>query len=617
MKLAGQYMVTSLLLLLGSVLFPASTSAEKLAFPALKPVTQAGSPAIAFTFVPRYGDRIGVLYGQVSNVNPVQNKIATYIKVSGGWWNKPFAATPTVAIHADGSWSCDITTGGIDEQATDIIAFAVPQSYSPPLTSGASVLPTEIYAHSIAYIQASRSPNDRILGLDYGPYRAGQMPGGSSPTPAQIGEDIGLIAQKVQVIRIYGSQGVSSTIVAQAQSHDIQVVLQAWIDTDTVNNQMEINAAIALANTYSNVIAVFVGSEVLMRNDVSETTLIGYINQVRNAISVPVGYADDDYRWLNPIRPNLLNAVDWIGLDLYGFWNCLDVTSSAQYVQNQWQLIKTNPSFAGKRILVAETGWPNAGSNSSCQSPVFGTESTQAQFVNDVLSLAQSNNMDLFLFEATDEPWKCNSEPIVGCHWGLLNQSRNPWQGWNQLSDIWPLNLITPANGIITNDATPMLSWGAIPNATTYGLQIDNNSDFSSPTINTNNNQINYTPAISLSNNVYYWRIQTHWGNWSNSSTFTVDTTYLIAAPERNFYTTQTPTLCWNRVSWATGYLIQVDDIKPILNPFEFSTTVSPDTLCVTTSSLAVGKHYWWVSAMNGNIQGGWSNIDSFVVTSP
>ncbi len=615
MRLTVRYVITSLIMfLLSLTVFPKSIAAEISPFPALSPAQQAGVPSIVFTFVPRYGDRNGILYGQVTNINPVQNKIATYIKVNGGWWNKPFAATPTVAIHTDGLWSCDITTGGTDELATDIIAFVIPQSYAPPLTSGAGGLPGELYSNAIAYVQTARSSNDQILGLDYGPYRAGQVPGGSSPTSAQIAEDMALMAQKVQVIRIYGAQGIGATMVAQAQSHGIQVVLQAWIDTNTTNNQHEIDAAISLANAYSNVIAVFVGSEVLMRNDVSEATLIGYITQVHNAVSVPVGYADDDYRWLN--HPNLLNVVDWVGLDLYGFWNCIDVTSAAQYTRTQWQNIKNAPAFAGKRILVAETGWPNAGHNANCTS-VIGSESAQAQFVNDILSLAQSDSMDLFLFEATDEPWKCNSEPLVGCHWGLLNQNRRPWSAWDKLPDFWATHLIAPADGVITNDPTPTLSWGAVPRTTGYRLQIDDNSDFSSPIINIDWGQTSYTPTISLANGQYYWRVQTHWGNWSNSSIFTVDTTYLVAAPERNFYTTQTPALCWNRVSWATGYVIQVDNTKPIVSPFEFSTTVSPDTLCVTTSSLAVGKHYWWVSAMNGSKQGGWSNIDSFIVKFP
>ena len=48
---------------------------------------------------------------------------------------------PLTPLRTDGSWTCDITTGGLDEQATQIAAFVVPQDYSPPQLGGQTELP--------------------------------------------------------------------------------------------------------------------------------------------------------------------------------------------------------------------------------------------------------------------------------------------------------------------------------------------------------------------------------------------------------------------------------------------------------------------------------------------
>lgn len=455
--------------------------------------------------------------------------------------------------------------------------------------------------------------DDRLFGLNYGPFRAGQTPGGTSPTPAQIAEDVALMAQKVQVIRIYSSQGISQTIVAEAQTRGVQVIIQAWIDQNTENTQREIDAAIQLANAYPNVIAVLVGSEVLMRGDVSEAALIGYLDQVRTAVSVPVGYADDDYRWLN--HPNLLAAVDWVGLDLYAFWNCLPLAQAAEYTRTQWQQVRTTAGFANKRVLVMETGWPNAGYNTACPGVAVGTEAAQAQFVSDMLPLAQTEDMDLFLFETADELWKCTYEPVVGCHWGLLKDNRTPWLGWNELPDLSPVQLLDPAQGEIVVTAKPLLRWSAVPNAAKYTLQIDDNSDFSSPAVSATTTTVQYTPGISLPAGLYYWRVRAHWGNWSDSRSFTVD---LTAAPQRNRYTTVTPTLCWNRVTWAAEYELQVDSQLSFSSPLDYSQQVAPDILCRETSALTPGKHYWRVRAKRSSgTWGGWSAVETFVIAVP
>jgi hypothetical protein len=113
-----------------------------------------GTPAIAFTSVPSRGSRAD-LHGQVLHVHPREFNVAVYIYVSG-WWTKPYFAQPLTAIRADGSWTADITTGGIDELATAIAAYLVPGGYQPPLLGGASALPASLETNAAAKVVVSR-----------------------------------------------------------------------------------------------------------------------------------------------------------------------------------------------------------------------------------------------------------------------------------------------------------------------------------------------------------------------------------------------------------------------------------------------------------------------------
>ena len=114
-----------------------------------------GTPAIELTAVPPIGSSED-LRGQVWHVAPGDYGVAVYIKVLGGWWTKPFWNNPVTSISCDGSWVCDITTGGSDPQATDIAAFLIPLTYTPPTAAWDGVLPAELYVNSVAYVEVKR-----------------------------------------------------------------------------------------------------------------------------------------------------------------------------------------------------------------------------------------------------------------------------------------------------------------------------------------------------------------------------------------------------------------------------------------------------------------------------
>lgn len=80
---------------------------------------------------------------------------------------------------------------------------------------------------------------------------------------------------------------------------------------------------------------------------------------------------------------------------------------------------------------------------------------------------------------------------------------------WGSWSDTWSLTippsdlsapaLLSPAHNSQTSDATPQFCWAAVSGATNYWLDVDNDSNFSSPEISQNVGNVTcYTPAEAL-----------------------------------------------------------------------------------------------------------------------
>lgn len=116
-----------------------------------------GDPEIEFTAVPAYGNSSN-LKGQVWHVRATEYRVVVYIKVEGGWWTKPYWSNPRTLILPDGSWECDIVTGGLDQVATEIVAYLIPVGYDPPLMGGGSTLPEALDENAVAQTSVTRTP---------------------------------------------------------------------------------------------------------------------------------------------------------------------------------------------------------------------------------------------------------------------------------------------------------------------------------------------------------------------------------------------------------------------------------------------------------------------------
>ncbi|MGO8757450.1 MAG: hypothetical protein ACLQG3_04930 [Terracidiphilus sp.] len=116
----------------------------------------AGTPSLAFTHVPGLGSTDN-LSGQVAHVAPADDYVAVYIHVgTQGWWIKPTFADPKTTLACDGSWTADVTTGGDDTQADTLVAFLLPDDFTPPELGGEADLPQTLYTNAIADASVTR-----------------------------------------------------------------------------------------------------------------------------------------------------------------------------------------------------------------------------------------------------------------------------------------------------------------------------------------------------------------------------------------------------------------------------------------------------------------------------
>ena len=114
------------------------------------PINGAGIATITFTSVPSLGSTDPVT-GAVNHIGPFDGYVALYIKVSGNWYEKPYANAPLIAVATDGSWSVNYTTGGqSDTTASQIVAYLFPVTYLPPPVLGIPNLPSEFDTKALA-----------------------------------------------------------------------------------------------------------------------------------------------------------------------------------------------------------------------------------------------------------------------------------------------------------------------------------------------------------------------------------------------------------------------------------------------------------------------------------
>ncbi|MBW7931218.1 MAG: beta-(1-3)-glucosyl transferase, partial [Gammaproteobacteria bacterium] len=258
----------------------------------------------------------------------------------------------------------------------------------------------------------------RIQGFAFSPYQSGQdAVAGDFPSTQQIESDLVLLKNRTRSIRTYTTDGTIGEVPALAKKHRIKVALGAWIDARPEHNASEVERAIRLARSNDNVIRLIVGNEVVLRGDIPLAELTAYLDQVRKAVRQPVSTAEPWHVWLR--HPELADHVDYLAVHMLPYWEGISATDSIDYIDAK--VAELEAAFPGKKIILAEVGWP---SNGRTREAAVASEANEAMFLRRFLSRASEQGYVYYLMEAFDQPWKAQSEGSVGAYWGVWNVDR-------------------------------------------------------------------------------------------------------------------------------------------------------------------------------------------------
>jgi len=263
-----------------------------------------------------------------------------------------------------------------------------------------------------------------FIGLGYSPFTGSQSPGGTYPTEAQLTFDItnNLISYAGE-LRTFGMDGTLSNIPAICANFNVPCFPCAYLSSNLADNTNELNTIIAIGNkNYTTTRGLIVGTESL-QNGFDPNQLVSNINFVRSSTlnNYPVGTADVPAALM--AAPQVVSNCDFVMINLYAYWAQIPATNAALWTLQQWQAF-TN-AFPGKRVLIGETDWPTAGTNDIFSNPeVVPSLANQALFLSEFTAMAKSNNIEYFIFEYRDEPWKIQEGiGTVEQNWGIVDSN--------------------------------------------------------------------------------------------------------------------------------------------------------------------------------------------------
>ena len=278
------------------------------------------------------------------------------------------------------------------------------------------------------------------------------------PTQEKIRADMRKLAPLTRAIRLYSSTGGVELVPPIAAEFGLKVMVGAWIDKNVERNEREIQAAISLAKRNSNVIGIVVGNETIYRGEQKVSDLVELIKRVKRQANVPVTTgeiwniwteSDPDEKDPSKKKPDdfkLASSVDFIAAHILPYWEGFSEKQAVDQAMIIHEKLRT--AFPGKRIVIAEFGWPSAGYNQKAANP---GQFEQAVVLRNFVARAEKIGMEYNIVEAIDQPWKF-FEGGVGPYWGILNAAREPkfsWTGPVVNESYWKIATIALLVGLL------------------------------------------------------------------------------------------------------------------------------------------------------------------------
>ncbi len=284
----------------------------------------------------------------------------------------------------------------------------------------------------------------------YSGYREGQSPlTGVCPAYSEVEEDLRILAADgFKYIRMYEPNAHARTALRVIKDNSLPLRVMLGIDSkrefnnigcpwvkETLNaarlqknaayNDRAVKKLITLANEYPDIVmCVSVGNENRPgwgADLVTEDRLIEFARALKAGCKQPVTYNEGTHEWLSLER--LVNEIDIISIHSYPLWNGISVDKALEANQHDYRLISER--YPEKDVIFTECGWATK-TNGKSMDPAQATRKAQAEYLSALWEWAGSEDIEVFVFEAFDEPWKGSDDPDEPeKHWGLYSVDRS------------------------------------------------------------------------------------------------------------------------------------------------------------------------------------------------
>ncbi|TDH67818.1 hypothetical protein CCR75_009185 [Bremia lactucae] len=259
-------------------------------------------------------------------------------------------------------------------------------------------------------------------------------------TASEVQKDMFALKGITDKVRIYSLVDCNQAelVLPAAKNAGLKVHLGIWTSKshDYLLEELAKLAGLLDNGLYdNNVVAMHVGSETIYRGEISVATAISYMNEIRNYIrgrgkNTPITIADviDVY----DANPQLIDAVDFVSVNQFSFWERSDVNEAAAVTLDRLRKLRIIAAQKSKKIVLSEVGWSSGGWD-----PAAGIASpaNQAKFFADFFKMAHSHNFEYYWYVAFDSKWRVtNGGKEVEADFGVFKEDDTMKSNFQQLT---------------------------------------------------------------------------------------------------------------------------------------------------------------------------------------
>ncbi|MEM7435368.1 MAG: glycosyl hydrolase family 17 protein [Myxococcota bacterium] len=258
---------------------------------------------------------------------------------------------------------------------------------------------------------------EKIHGISFSPYVDGQSPG-ADITEGQIQSRLDIIKPYTHWIRTFSCIEGNEAIPRIAHDNGLKTMVGIGLSEHLDINETEFQNGVDIARAgHADILAV--GNEVMLREDLSEDQLVGYIERAKEAVpGIPVGTVDAYFLFEN--YPRVAAACDTLLVNCYPFWESCPAEYALLYMKEMYRRAQNVAN--GKKVIISETGWPSQGTPFGAAVPSY--DSALEYFIR-TYQWAYEDGIEIFYFSSFDESWKVGAEGDVGAYWGLWDAQGN------------------------------------------------------------------------------------------------------------------------------------------------------------------------------------------------